>query len=494
MRIGELADLLIGATLSGDPDTKVTSIATDSRSCQQGALFICLPGESWDGHDFVEEAVQRGAVAIVSSQKIPQTSVPIIHVDDTRVAMAVIACHFYRYPSLNLNLIGITGTNGKTTISYLIEKVLLDAGMRTGMIGTIRTKVGDKSYAVRNTTPDCVELQKTLREMVQDAVDYCVMEVSSHALAMGRVKGCRFRTAVFSNLSQDHLDYHRSMEHYRWSKGLMFSRLGNTYERESGQRQYVVLNADDPASSHFRALTSMQTVSYGIDNPAQIRATQIRTHARGTAFVVEAFGKKVEFQLKLIGRFNVYNTLAAVATCLLEGIQLEQIRDSLEQVRGIEGRLETIQAGQDFTVIVDYAHTPDSMENVLSTISEFVQGRIICVFGCGGNRDRSKRRMMGEIAARYSDYVTLTSDNPRFENPETILDDIEAGLTFMSRDSYVRIPDRKQAIEHAIALARHGDVVLIAGKGHETVQEINGKRIRFDDRIEALNAIRGRRS
>lgn len=494
MQIGELASLLVDAQLIGDASTEVTSITSDSRTCQQGALFICLLGTNCDGHDYAQDAVNHGATAIVCRQRLKNIDVPMLLVEDTRFAMAVIASHFYEYPSRRLKLIGVTGTNGKTTISHMIEQVLVDAGMHTGMIGTIYTKIGLKQYTTNNTTPDCIELQQQLRTMVDDGVQYCVTEVSSHALALGRVKGCHFRTAVLSNVTQDHLDYHQTMEHYRWAKGLLFSRMGNDLYADKDKRQYVVLNADDPASVYYKDLTAVHTLTYGIHQPAHIQASQIRISDTGTSFLVDALGEKMPFQLKLIGRFSVYNALAAIAVCLLEGIELQQIRQSLEHMHGVQGRFESIQAGQDFTVLVDYAHTPDSLENVLATISEFAKGRIFCVFGCGGNRDRAKRPLMADVAARYSDYVTITSDNPRWEDPEAILDDIEAGLSHMSSDSYVRITDRKQAIEHTLALAQQEDVVLIAGKGHETYQEIQGVRFPFDDRIEAQKAIRSIKS
>lgn len=492
MQIRELASLLVGARMEGEADGVITGLETDSRKVQPGYLFICLTGSVQDGHDYAQQAVERGAAAIVISRPI-DVNVCKIHVKDTRLAMAIMSNHYFDYPSQALKLIGITGTNGKTTISFLIEKMLADHGLRTGLMGTIRMKIGERAYDVKNTTQEALELQRNLREMCNADADACVMEVSSHALAMGRVKGCRFRTAIFTNLTQDHLDYHQTMEQYKQAKGLLFSQLGNTYTGDPDQRQYAVLNADDPASSYYASITAAQVLTYGIDREADVRAHEVRITAEGTRFrIVTSFAGSCEIELKLIGKFSVYNALAAVTAGLLEGIPLEAIKRSLEPVTGVEGRFESVGEGQDFLVIVDYAHTPDSLENVLSTISEFAEGRILCVFGCGGDRDRTKRPLMGEIAARYSDHVFLTSDNPRSEDPERILLDIEEGVKRAGAlaSSYERIVDRKQAIERAIAAAKAGDVVLIAGKGHETYQEAGGVRIDFDDRLVAKNAIR----
>ena len=493
MRLEELATLMVGAVIEGNPDAEITGIETDSRKVRRGDLFICLPGAVHDGHDYAAQAVAAGAAALVVSRPVG-VKADIIRVKDTRLAMAVMANHFYRYPSHELKLIGITGTNGKTTVSYMIEKILEDQGRSTGLMGTIRMKIAGRSYDVKNTTQEALELQRNFRAMRDSGAEYCVMEVSSHALDMGRVKGCRFRTAVFTNLTQDHLDYHHTMEQYKQAKGLLFSRLGNTYSAHPDERQYAVLNADDEASEYFASLTAAQVVTYGIERPADVRAEEVRISPDGARFRVTSFAGSCDFRLRLTGKFSVYNALAAVSAGLLEGIRLSEIRDSLESMEGVEGRFELIREGQDFLVIVDYAHTPDSLENVLATISEFAEGRILCVFGCGGDRDRTKRPVMGEIAARYSDVVIITSDNPRSEDPERILFDIEEGVrrAGMDSDSYEKIVDRKQAIHKAVAMAEPKDVVLIAGKGHETYQEIGGVRIDFDDREVARQAIRSR--
>ena len=492
MRLVELASLFTVSRIIGDPDTDISGIETDSRKVKPGDLFICLPGHTVDGHQFAAQAVQQGAKALVVERDVDVPGVPKLVVKDSRFAMAVISNHFFGYPSQELKLIGVTGTNGKTTTTFLIEHILRNHGFRTGLMGTIQMKIGDCVFDVKNTTPDALELQKNFRRMADIGTDYCVMEVSSHALEQGRVKGCDFRTALFTNLTQDHLDYHRTMDKYREAKGLLFARLGNTFSRQASSRKFAVLNADDPASSYFQKQTSAEVITYGIDNAADVRAENIRMTGQGTEFTVKSFAGEARVALQLFGRFNVYNALGAIAATLVEGVPLSVVTASLEQVKGVPGRFESVREGQDFLVIVDYAHTPDSLENVLKTITDFAAARIICVVGCGGDRDRGKRPIMAQIAARYSDYTIITSDNPRSEDPEQIMREMEKGLIDqgVSRQCYELIADRKKAIEKAVEMASPKDVVLIAGKGHETYQEIQGVRHDFDDRLVAKNAIR----
>uniref|UniRef100_UPI0004701B25 UDP-N-acetylmuramoyl-L-alanyl-D-glutamate--2, 6-diaminopimelate ligase n=1 Tax=Paenibacillus zanthoxyli TaxID=369399 RepID=UPI0004701B25 len=339
-----------------------------------------------------------------------------------------------------------------------------------------------------------LELQRSLNDMVSSGVQCCVMEVSSHALEQGRVKGTDFRTAIFTNLTQDHLDYHHTMEEYRAAKGLFFSRLGNVISPWKEERKYAVLNADDAASSYFTAQTAAEVITYGIDNEANVRASQISITAKGTSFHVDTFRGEADISLKMVGKFNVYNALAAISAALLEEVPLADIKASLESVPGVSGRVESVDEGQPYAVVVDYAHTPDGLENVLRTVREFAEGKVLTVFGCGGDRDRTKRPLMGKISAKYSDVILVTSDNPRTEDPAAILKDIEAGLIEDSVDSsrYELIVDRREAIVKAIDMASPGDVVLIAGKGHETYQLIGGAVLDFDDRIVAQEAIRGR--
>jgi UDP-N-acetylmuramoyl-L-alanyl-D-glutamate--2,6-diaminopimelate ligase len=379
-------------------------------------------------------------------------------------------------------LIGITGTNGKTTTSHLIQQLLSDEGHHVGLIGTIQMKIGDRAYKVNNTTPEVVELQRGFRMMRDEDCSYAVIEASSHALEMGRTRGCQFHIEVFTNLTQDHLDYHETMEKYQEAKGLLFSQLGNRYYDQPSRHAVAVLNADDKASHYFAKITPAQVITYGIEQKADVMAKEIRITSAGTAFILETFKGSIDIQLQLIGKFNVYNVLAAASVALIEGISLERIKRSLESITGVNGRFEPVHAGQPFTVIVDYAHTPDSLENVLTTIQEFAQGRIITVVGCGGDRDRTKRPLMAQIAAKYSDLSVITSDNPRTEDPEAIIADMLEGIREVDKQRYVTITDRKEAIHFAIRQAQAQDIVLIAGKGHETYQEINGVRYDFDDR------------
>lgn len=492
MLLKQFASLLAVSELSGSENTEIKGIQTDSRQVQEGDMFICLPGHTVDGHDYADKAVALGAVALVVERKL-ELDVPQLIVSSCRFAMAVFSDHFFGHPSQKLNMIGVTGTNGKTTTTYLIEQILNDAGSQTGLIGTIQMRYAGQTFPMSGTTPEALDLQRSLCHMAEAGMKNCVMEVSSHALQQGRVKGTDFRTAVFTNLTQDHLDYHHTMEEYKGAKSLLFARLGNGFDGELNKRKYAVLNADDAASAYFAESTSAEVITYGIDANADVRASNIKITAQGTSFHVESFKGSTDVELRMVGKFNVYNALAAITAALLEGIELDSIKRSLEAIPGVDGRVEAVNEGQPFAVIVDYAHTPDGLENVLRTVSEFAEKEVFCVFGCGGDRDRTKRPIMGQIAAKYSDRVFVTSDNPRTENPDAILEDIKQGLIAdgVPLEKYELIVDRTSAIKRAIELASPGDVVLIAGKGHETYQIIGTVKTDFDDRLVAKEAIRG---
>lgn len=492
MTLAEATSHLLTASIKGEASTGITGLAVDSRKVKAGDLFFCISGTADDGHRYAPQAAAAGAAALVV-EHVLDIELPQIVVKDARYALAVLSNAYYQHPSDQMRLIGVTGTNGKTTTTFLIEKILADAGVSTGVIGTIEMRYAGEFYPMSGTTPSAYELQHSLRDMVDKDVRACAMEVSSHALHQGRVQGCRFRTAIFTNLTQDHLDYHGTMEAYREAKGLFFARLGNTFAEKEDERSYAVLNADDPASSYFRSITSAETIMYGLHENADVRATDIKITAKGTSFHVNTFRGSQRVELKMVGKFNVYNALAAICAGLIEGIELTEIVASLESVPGVAGRVEAVDAGQSFSVIVDYAHTPDGLENVLSTVKEFAEGHIYCVFGCGGDRDRKKRPIMGKIAAKYADYVLVTSDNPRTENPDLILLDIEEGLKedHVSAARYELIVDRRAAITKAIEMASPKDVVLIAGKGHETYQIVGKDILDFDDRLVAEEAIRG---
>ena len=485
MFLDELVNKLIVYKKHGETtNVKITSIEIDSREVEAGSLFVCLKGSHFDGHDFVKDAENNGAVAILAEKEV-ETSLPVIIVPSSVKALALFSHYFYDEPSHRLNIIGVTGTNGKTTLTYLINDIFKLYGHKTAVIGTIDMKIGDQIYPVKNTTPDVLFLQKNFKKMVDEKVDTVIMEVSSHALYMGRVYGIDFNTVVFTNLSQDHLDYHLNMDHYAHAKSLLFSQLGNNFN----ENKVAVINADDRYKELMEVATSNQFIPYGFSDNAYIRAKNIKLDATDSYFEVETPTKQFNVHSHLTGKFNIYNMLAAISVAYRYQIPMDIVKDALEQTKGVPGRFEAVHAGQPFSVIVDYAHTPDSLENVLQSIVELKNGKVITVVGCGGNRDRTKRPKMADVAVKYSDFSIFTSDNPRFEEPNAILNDMTGHL---SGDNYQVIVDRKEAIKQAINSAEKNDIILIAGKGHETYQEINGERIHFDDREIAREMIEER--
>lgn len=461
----------------------INGLKMDHRDIQPNDVFVCIKGFTVDGHQFAEQAIQKGATVIIAERPLELTSGITIIVPDTTRALAMLAAKFYHYPTHQFPLVGITGTNGKTTTTYLIDAICQTHKQKTGLIGTIQMKIGDQSSPIKNTTPDSLQLQHIFHQMVEEKVDIAMMEVSSHALDLGRVYGTEFDIAVFTNLSQDHLDYHKDMDDYLRAKTLLFTGLGNTYKR----KKYAVLNGDDPHSNAIQQNTAQPIVTYGFERKADIRATNIDYQLNHTIFTLETPVGKTIIKSKLIGTFNIYNMLAASSVAILLNIPLDTIKTALENIEGVAGRFEQVTAGQKYGVIVDYAHTPDSLENVLQTIKEFAEQKIYVVVGTGGDRDRTKRPLMAQVAAKYSDLAIFTSDNPRSENPNAILRDMTSGLTYTN---YKVIENRKEAIDDAIGLAKDGDIVLIAGKGHETYQEIDGIRYNFDDRVIAEEAIK----
>lgn len=489
MELKSLIDGIIGMQADFSENPTITSIETDSRKVTEGSLFVCIKGYSADRHDFIDQAVESGACAIVADHPV-EAPVPVVVVPNTNRAAAYLADAFYGQPSHELHLIGVTGTNGKTTTTHLIEKIFADDNRKTGLIGTIGiTLAGEKMelHAEAPTTPDTITLQKGFSQMVEAGAEAAVMEVSSHALDMGRVHGCDFNVGVFTNLSQDHLEYHPTMEHYFQAKSLLFSQLGNTYDRN--KIKAAVINIDDERAEALQKATAVQILTYGIKKRADVHAEQVELSEKGTRFTLTTPFGKASVHLKLIGLFNVYNALAAAAAALVSGVSFEQVVRSLESSTGVPGRFEVVDEGQPFTIIVDYAHTPDSLENVLTTVRQFAKGRIFAVVGCGGDRDRSKRPLMAQIAVKYADVPVFTSDNPRSEDPVAIIRDMEDGV---KGSDFVSIPDRSEAIHHAVNKAADGDIVVIAGKGHETYQIIGDKVIDFDDRKVARHAIQKR--
>lgn len=475
--------LVHGAFPTENPE--ITSIHMDSREVVSGGVFFCIEGYTVDGHEYAEQAVRNGACAVIAKYPLP-LSVPVLVVRDTQKTMAIAASRFYQHPTAEMRLIGITGTNGKTTTSHLLEAVLKENAVQTGLIGTMYTKINEEIYETKNTTPESVTIQKIFRDMKEQDVDSCIMEVSSHALDLGRVRGCDFNTVVFTNLTKDHLDYHETMDKYRQAKSLLFSQLGNSYE---GEEKTAVLNADDSASLFFEKVCPAPVLTYGIDEPADIRAENISMTPTGTSFTIVTPWGEASLSLSMAGKFSIYNALAAATAALSEGISLSTIVSALGKVKGVAGRFELVESEEEFAVIVDYAHTPDSLKNVLETAREMAAGSVYTVVGCGGNRDKTKRPEMAKIAVTLSDMSIFTADNPRDENPASIIDDMTIGLT---NTNFKVIEDRREAIEYAIEQAEPGDLVLIAGKGHETYQIIKDEVFSFDDRKEAETAIKNK--
>ena len=472
--IGQLADLLEDAVIIGNRDTVITGIEHDSRKVQQGTLFVCIPGVHVDGHKFIPQAVAAGASAIVTTREdveVPQ-GIAVLRVKELQPALDTIVPYFHDYPARKMRVVGITGTNGKTTTSYITRAILRKAGYKVGLIGTIQIMIEDEVLPIHNTTPDVVELQHTLAMMRDKGMDYVVMEVSSHALDQNRVAGIEFDTAVFTNLTQDHLDYHKTFDNYLAAKKILFLNA-----------KKAVVNVDDPYADRIMEGLSIPILTFGVRDRADLSATNIDITTRGVQFDLHTPVGDCRMNLPIPGLFSVFNAMGSVGLALSIGLPLDRIKEGLESMTSVSGRLEPVSAGKNvpFSVFVDYAHTPDALENVLKTIREFAKRRVICVFGCGGNRDRAKRPIMGEIAGRFSDLAIITSDNPRNENPMDIIDTIEEGVK-RSGTHYLVIENRRDAIAHALELAEPEDVVLIAGKGHENYQEINGTKYHFDDK------------
>ena len=444
----------------------------------------------FDGHRFISQAVNAGAKAILTTRETVEVpaGVAILRVPDLNKALDTIVPYFHDYPARSMRIIGITGTNGKTTTSYITRAILRAAGYRVGLIGTIQIMIEDEVYPIHNTTPDVVELQHTLAIMRDKGMDYVVMEVSSHALDQDRVAGIEFDTAVFTNLTQDHLDYHKTLENYMLAKAKLFDKVSEAGVKNG---KTAVDNIDDAAGKVMLEHAKCRHITYAIDKKADLRATAINVLASGANFTLnnEAFGK-MPLKLHITGIFNVYNVMSAVGAALAENIESAVIAKVLQEFTSVPGRFELVKAGQDFSIIVDYAHTPDGVENVLKTARKIAKKKISAVFGCGGDRDRTKRPIMGRLAAELADVVIATSDNPRSEDPEFILNEVETGVKEkIGNKQHEKIVDRRQAIFRAVALAQTDDIVVILGKGHENYQILKDKTIHFDDKEVAREAV-----
>lgn len=477
--------------VEGNQNVSIQDITADSRAVKPNSLFIALDGATVDGHNYIDKAVAAGAVAVIVSKPVTvPDDVCVITVADTRQAMMACVLYFFDYPANRMRMVGVTGTNGKTTTTHMIRHILKAQGHKVGVIGTVHIMIGDTSYPIHNTTPDVVDLQHILHQMVQENVEYCVMEVSSHALALGRVSGVEFDTAVFTNLTQDHLDFHKTFENYLAAKCKLFEQVSAPNQVKDNKG--AVINIDDSYGHRVMEKTTAPTITYSTLGKGTLNASDVHMSTKNSQYTVNYKGESYPVSMNTTGLFNVYNTLAAIGACLQEGISMEAIDTALKTFSSVPGRFELIEEGQDFAVVVDYAHTPDGLQNILETAKAIKENRIIIVFGCGGDRDATKRPIMGRIAAEYGDKIYVTSDNPRTEDPVQIVKDVEVGVKEALRNgtSYEVIVDRREAINHAIHDAKAGDIVIIAGKGHENYQILKNETIHFDDREEARKALK----
>lgn len=487
MKLYELTNILASCKIEGDKETKILSLEMDSRKVTEGALFFCIRGYTVDGHDFAEQAKRKGAVAFVTEKRLDIEGVQII-VNDSKRAMALMSACFFNYPSSSMQMIGVTGTNGKTTVTHFIQHLLKAAGRNAGMIGTMYTEMNGVKTDTVNTTPESFVLQSLFKDMKDQGVDAVTMEVSSHALQMGRVHGTDFDIGVYTNLSQDHLDYHKTMDQYAYAKSFLFSRLGNAGSYDVHKR--AIINIDDGYAEVMIDACAVPVLTYGIQKTCDFRAVDIEIKPEGVFFSAETAEGTFPVALNMTGLFSVYNALAAFASGYAAGLSCDFIAEQLSDLPQVSGRFEAIPSEQaPFQVIVDYAHTPESLRNVLETAKAANSSRLTVVFGCGGDRDKDKRPLMGAIAESLADRVLITSDNPRSEEPEKIIGDILKG---MQKQNYKVIPDRKEAIFQAVYEAKEGEMILIAGKGHESYQIIGDQTFEFDDRDVASQAIKER--
>jgi len=464
-------------------DFLLKGISCNSKSVKDDFVFVAIKGAKENGDKFICEAIGKGARAIVTqSPFLPamlHAKIPFIKVKDTRRALAKLAAEFYGKPSSAIKIVGVTGTNGKTSITYLIEALLNKAGVSPAVIGTINYRFKNKTITSKNTTPGALELQSLLSDMLKSRVQYAVMEVSSHALDQGRVEGINFHSAIFTNLTQDHLDYHKTLDNYFKAKAKLFKGLNAT--------SFAVINNDDKYSRTLKGLTKAKIITYGIKNKADIMAQNLKFDCRGTEFLLSTPDFKMNLETRLIGEHNIYNILAALAWAVKAGISKDVIESTIKEFSLVPGRLEQVDSHAKFSVFVDYAHTEDALKNIIKSLRNVSKKRIIVVFGCGGERDKTKRPKMGRVVTKLADYAIITNDNPRSEDPLGIISDIKAGI---KNNNFCVIPERLVAIRKSLKLARAGDIVLIAGKGHEDYQILKDKVIHFDDREAVKKCLR----
>ena len=454
----------------GSTDLNISGIAFNSAEVKAGYVFVCIKGFKTDGHIYAQDALDKGAVAIVAEREMPEIAANVVVVENTRYALAKISASFYDYPYKKFKLIGITGTNGKTTSTYLIKSVLEQKGFKVGLIGTNQNMVGETVIPSHHTTPDSLELMELFLKMAKEGAEYVVMEVSSHSLALDRVAACEFTVGAITNVTQDHLDFHKTMENYVLAKAKLFKMC-----------ETAVVNADDESNSVIKSEANCPVITYGRETHGDLKAENVELGSKGVEFDAVFKGEKQHIKLGIPGSFSVYNALTATGCLLALGFSLEDIAPCFENAHGVKGRAEVVPVHKNYTVIIDYAHTPDGLLNIIQTVRGFAKGRVITLFGCGGDRDKTKRPIMGEIAGKLSDYCVVTSDNPRSEDPAEIIKDIVEGIS-KTECEYKVIENRFDAIEYALDNAKEDDIVLLAGKGHETYQILKERTIVFDER------------
>ena len=489
----------LGSTSSSSAEVVISAVTSDSRRVESESLFVAVPGVDRDGHVYIPDALKRGTAAIVGQRPVSEVEtghVPYIQVRDSREALAWLSAAWHGFPARKMRVIGVTGTDGKTTTVRLISAIMRAAGKSVGWISTVDARIGNElvDTGFHTTTPDAPDVQRFLAQMVAAGTQVAVVEATSHGLAQHRVTGCEFDVAVATNITREHLDYHHSFEEYRDAKALLFSGLDTSYRKDTSPKVAVV-NADDPSADYLLARSPENHLTYGLVQPSDVTARALCLSADGISFETVTPSTCFEVSSPLKGRFNMYNILAAVAVGVSQGVSVQAMQDGISSIKGVPGRMERIEEGQDFEVIIDFAHTPNALDNALRTVRELTQGKLIVVFGCAGLRDPGKRRPMGQIAARLADYVFLTAEDPRTEDVNSIIAEIAGGCESEGKQEgqgYWRVPDRQEAINRAVALARPGDLVIVTGKGHESSMCFGSTEFPWSDHEAARNALQTR--
>jgi len=490
MKLSDLITNIEDKEIIGNLNLDIKGIYHDSREIKRDFLFICIKGFASDGHNFIDEAINRGAIALIVEKEIsPRRGITIIKVDDSRKTLAILANQFYGFPSRKLKLIGVTGTNGKTTITYMLRAIFQEAGFKTGLLGTAQNIIGGNINSSQMTTMESVDLQKTLKEMVEQKNDYAVMEVSSHALQLSRVEGCDFDAAIFTNISKEHFEIHKNFSNYLKAKKKLFLSLNRS--KKEASKKFAIINIDEEYSKDFIDCNKVNLITFGIEKQAEIRARNIKIELKSSFFIVETPVGNTEIFLNFSGRYNIYNALAATATAITQGIPLDTISRAFSKFYGAPGRYKLLEYGQNYTIVIDFAHNYHGLENILQNLRNFAPHNIITVFGHGGEKYNKVRATMGEVLGIYSDYTVITADNPKSEDPIEIAQEIERGVKKTGKD-YIIITDRVKAIKHALEKAEEGDIVLIAGKGPEKEQIYHNRAIHHNDEEVVKYILTGR--